>query len=338
MVPIRSILCAARLPAIRWDSVLRPPFWVADLIVGTFVALFAVTTVAQAALPSDEQRTQAKERSLRQTLRPAQVVAPAFVFGEPVAGHPIISPFGLRQLPWEKHGRLHAGVDIAAPAGTPVLAVADGVVTRAGTDGGYGRFVEVRHAEGVVSLYAHLGAIAAEARPGTAVTLGTSIGLIGSTGTSTGAHLHFEIRDAARRPLNPELFVGRQFAAAGELPLKDAARIPRRVRMAYVSFIPHSKRELMERKDLEKLEEDAARAEAGIVQTAALAQPAPLELPLIQMPKGERPRAVLPGRPVPAAPPSVPVVAAEPAPAPAPAPRPRAPAAEDDDGPIATAA
>jgi hypothetical protein len=176
--------------------------------------------------------------------QPAEQVLIAFE--EPVPGRAIVSPFGLRQLPWEGNGRLHEGVDISADLGVPVIAVADGVVVEAGTKGGYGRFVAVRHAERLTTYYAHLGAIGDGVKPGMAVKAGTAIGRIGSTGTSTGPHLHFEIRDAQKRPLDPSMFLGKAFAEAGDLPLDKAKRYSGRVRMAYVSFIPESKRALME--------------------------------------------------------------------------------------------
>ena len=178
---------------------------------------------------------------------PPKPAEPPAVFdcGEPVPGRAINSPFGLRRMPWERHGRLHEGVDISAPVGLPVLAVADGVVTRAGNSAGYGRFVEVKHAEGLVSFYAHLGRIDPRARPGAVVLSGRAIGRIGSSGTSTGPHLHFEIR-RNDRPLNPVAFIGREFVKAEDLPLKTAARYSRRVRVAQVSFIPQSKRVQME--------------------------------------------------------------------------------------------
>ena len=78
-------------------------------------------------------------------------------FEEPVPGHAVVSPFGLRQLPWEGSGRLHEGVDISADIGVPVRVAADGVVIAAGEKGGYGRYVAVRHAEGLTTFYAHLG-------------------------------------------------------------------------------------------------------------------------------------------------------------------------------------
>ena len=144
------------------------PHWVADLVVGVTGTLAAIT-VAHAALPINPgvalrpAHQPVALRGVQQVSAPPP--APVYAYIDPVAGYDVISPFGLRKLPWEEHGRLHAGVDVAAPAGYPVQATADGVVTRAGFDGGYGRFVEIRHAEGLTSLYAHLGKTAAHIRP-----------------------------------------------------------------------------------------------------------------------------------------------------------------------------
>lgn len=163
--------------------------------------------------------------------------APDYAFLSPLAGHEINSAFGLRQLPWEEGGRLHQGVDIAAPVGTPVRATTFGIVVRGGVDGGFGRFVEVRHKGGFTSLYAHLGRAAEGMKRGALVRPGAVVGYVGSTGRSTGAHLHFEIRKGGR-PLNPASFIDRQFATRADLPLKSAARVPRRVRIAQVSDWP----------------------------------------------------------------------------------------------------
>ena len=231
----------------------RMPNWLADALIGLASALTAIT-VAEAALPN---RPAAPEAAQVADLRPAQeptaaspaeqpvaetVSAPAIAFGRPVDGYPVISPFGVRQLPWEGAGRLHAGVDIAAPYGTPVFAVADAVVVSAGVNGGYGRFVELRHAGGLTSIYAHLSTWSARLKPGAYVSAGEQIAQVGSTGSSTGAHLHFEIRDNAHRPLNPEFFVNREFASLDELPIAQAAHVSGHVRIAYVSYIPPSKR------------------------------------------------------------------------------------------------
>jgi hypothetical protein len=91
------------------------------------------------------------------------------------------------------------------------------------------------------------------------VKAGTPIGLVGSTGSSTGAHLHFEIRDRQDRPLNPSLFLDRKFATSDELPLRAALRTPRGTRVAFVSHIPASKRGLMQAK-LDARTEGAAAA------------------------------------------------------------------------------
>ena len=96
--------------------------------------------------------------------------------------------------------RLHAGVDIPSPFGTSVRASADGVVVRASWAGGYGNLVEVRHEGGIVTRYGHLSTIFVLA--GSPVARGDVVGLVGSTGHSTGNHLHFEVR-LDGRPVDP---------------------------------------------------------------------------------------------------------------------------------------
>lgn len=233
----------------------RAHLWKVDAVLGVSAALMAFT-VAQAALPTPPVHIQPIQYAPPPA--PARIPAPEpavlIAFQEPLPGQPIVSPFGRRQLPWEEQGRLHAGVDIAADAGRPILASADGVVVRVAQDGGYGRFVEVKHAEGLTTLYAHMGKVAPNIVSGVAVKAGTPLGQVGSTGSSTGAHLHFEIRDREDRPLNPSLFLDRKFATSDELPLRAALRMPRGTRVAYVSNIPASKRGLMQAKLEPKLD------------------------------------------------------------------------------------
>ena len=214
-------------------------------------AALSAFAVAHASLPRSTFTAQTLP-AIRVTLPPTAAAPAAVVedaaliaFEEPVPGHAVVSPFGLRQLPWEGNGRLHEGVDISADAGVAVRAAADGVVVASGEKGGYGRYVAVRHAEGLTSFYAHLGRIGSGMKPGLAVAAGDEVGRVGSTGTSTGPHLHFEIRDAEDRPLNPAMFLGKAFAEAGDLPLDKAKRYSGRVRMAVVSHIPESKRAQM---------------------------------------------------------------------------------------------
>jgi len=92
----------------------------------------------------------------------------------------------------------HQGVDYAAPTGTPVVTVADGTVVHAGRSGGYGNLVVVDHGGGITTYYAHLSAYGAGVQEGTKVERGQEIGQVGSTGMSTGPHLHFEIRRDGR--------------------------------------------------------------------------------------------------------------------------------------------
>jgi hypothetical protein len=227
------------------------------------VLTLGLITAADAALPRIERSAdppRPKLAVLPHALAPARPAPPPVLiaFQSPLPGYPVISPFGLRQLPWEEGGRLHAGVDIAAPAGLPAVAAADGVVTQVAVDPGYGRFVELKHAAGLSTRYAHLSRVPPQIAPGVAVKAGAAVGEIGSTGSSTGAHLHFEIRDDQDRPLNPEMFLGRSFAELRQLPLRAALRIPRGVRVAYVSNIPRKRREEMQARL-----EAAAAAEAG---------------------------------------------------------------------------
>ena len=87
---------------------------------------------------------------------------------------------------------MHAGIDFRGPVGTPVRAAAAGRVITADVTGGYGNLVEVEHGQGIVTRYAHLSAF--NVAPGQTVTPGTIVGLLGSTGRSTGPHLHYETR------------------------------------------------------------------------------------------------------------------------------------------------
>lgn len=214
------------------------------------VAGLTAFAVAHASLPAST-RFISRPAPAARTAVAAPAVTPAadddflISFVEPVPGHAVVSPFGLRQLPWEGNGRLHEGVDISADVGVPVVVAADGVVTAAGEAAGYGRYVAVRHAEGLTTFYAHLGGIAPGVKTGLAVKAGDTVGKIGMTGTTTGPHLHFEIRDSQDHPLDPAMFLGKAFAEKGDLPLDKAKRYSGRVRMAFVSDIPESKRALM---------------------------------------------------------------------------------------------
>ena len=106
----------------------------------------------------------------------------------------VSSFFGRRFHPILRRTRQHSGVDYVAPRGTPVEAVSDGRVVSAGWSGGYGRLAVVRHAEGYETRYGHLSGFARGIRSGATVRQGQVVGYVGSTGLSTGPHLHYEVR------------------------------------------------------------------------------------------------------------------------------------------------
>lgn len=117
-----------------------------------------------------------------------------FLLRNPVPNGIFKSPFGMRRHPILGFARMHTGVDWAAPRGTPIIAAGNGTVEKAGWDsGGYGNQTLIRHANGYVSSYNHQSAIAKGVKPGAQVRQGQVIGWVGSTGLSTGPHLHYEL-------------------------------------------------------------------------------------------------------------------------------------------------
>lgn len=113
----------------------------------------------------------------------------------PITGGVFTSGFGFR---W---GRMHQGDDLAAPVGTPLLALSEGVVISAGYEGGYGNKVEIRYWDGTVSVYAHMDRI--DVAVGEQVGSGARVGASGNTGHSTGPHLHLEIHPNGGGPVDP---------------------------------------------------------------------------------------------------------------------------------------
>lgn len=114
------------------------------------------------------------------------------------------SGFGTRRDPITGGHRRHEGLDFAGPRGTPILSTGDGVVTQAGWHSGYGQSVTIRHAFGIETLYAHMSKI--RVKEGQRVSRGNRIGDMGSTGRSTGTHLHYEVH-VGNKPVNPMTYV-----------------------------------------------------------------------------------------------------------------------------------
>jgi murein DD-endopeptidase MepM/ murein hydrolase activator NlpD len=113
--------------------------------------------------------------------------------GAPLDFLRVTSSYGMRRHPILGFTRMHQGVDFAAREGAPVLAAADGVVTQAGPEGGYGNLLRIRHAGGWATGYAHLSAFAPGVAPGARVLRGEVVAFVGHTGLATGPHLHFEV-------------------------------------------------------------------------------------------------------------------------------------------------
>ena len=111
----------------------------------------------------------------------------------PINGARLSSPFGMRKHPIDGFNKMHKGTDFAAPMGTPIMASGDGVIKKAGWCGGGGNCVVIRHNSTYQTIYAHMSKFASGIRSGVRVKQGQTIGFVGSTGKSTGPHLHYEV-------------------------------------------------------------------------------------------------------------------------------------------------
>ena len=119
--------------------------------------------------------------------------AKKFLVRKPVSVGIMRSGFGSRNHPLLGYTKMHTGVDWAAPLGTPIYASGNGVVEKVGWESGYGKYVRIRHANGYETAYGHMTAFARSTQPGARVRQGQVIGYVGSTGLSTGPHVHYEI-------------------------------------------------------------------------------------------------------------------------------------------------
>ncbi|NBC33054.1 MAG: peptidoglycan DD-metalloendopeptidase family protein [Alphaproteobacteria bacterium] len=133
------------------------------------------------------------------------------------------SGYGMRRHPILGYTRMHQGIDFAAASGTPIVAAGDGRVEIAGRRGGYGNYVRLQHNGRLSTAYAHLSRFAAGIRPGARVRQGQVIGYVGSTGLSTGPHLHYEVlvNGSQVNPLSVDLPVGRTLEGADLAAFRD---------------------------------------------------------------------------------------------------------------------
>lgn len=155
-------------------------------------------------VPSRPTSTPGSRSTPARDLRPTRDVVAVASRSRPVLARPLAGPITSRFGP--RWGRMHCGIDIAAPVGTPVGAAAAGMVKRVAWVGGYGYTVEIDHGGGVATFYAHLSR--ALVRPGQHVEKGEAVGRVGETGRVTGPHLHFELR-LDGEPVDPLPYLSR---------------------------------------------------------------------------------------------------------------------------------
>lgn len=205
------------------DSLAENAFEAADTIAGALAAAGlevapggeADEAVGGPLLPVDAGRAfEARVRELDEALEKLETVkaaARAMPIHNPAPGASVSSSFGVRRDPIVRTPAMHAGIDFRAAPGTAIRAAGAGTVIRAGWNGGYGRMVEIDHGSGLTTRYAHMSRI--RAREGQRIETGDIVGEVGSSGRSTGPHLHYEVRrnGAAVDPLR-FLKVGRKIA------------------------------------------------------------------------------------------------------------------------------
>lgn len=182
------------------QSLAQPIFAAAAFVSAAF---FMAAAPAQAQAQGNNSEVRALFANWQQDARQRQGVM-AIPSGRPVENYRLTSSFGTRSDPFGAGRRRHNGLDMAGPIGTPIYATADGIVGRAQWVGGYGNYVEINHGGDMQTRYGHMSRILVE--PGARVTRGQMIGHMGSTGRSTGSHLHYEVRIAGR-PINPVPFL-----------------------------------------------------------------------------------------------------------------------------------
>ena len=133
----------------------------------------------------------------------------------PISGAKMSSKYGMRRHPITGYNAMHRGVDFSAPLGTPIVAAGSGIVQKSGWFGNYGRYIRIRHTGRYSTAYAHMTRIADGITPGARVSQGQIIGYVGSTGRSTGPHLHYEVlvNDKQVNPMTVKLPSGESLPA-----------------------------------------------------------------------------------------------------------------------------
>lgn len=141
----------------------------------------------------------------------------------PIDGARLTSTFGLRRHPILGYTKMHKGVDFGAPTGTPVMAAGNGTVEMASWFGGYGRYIRLKHTNSYGTAYAHLSRFARGIEPGARVRQGQVIGFVGTSGRSTGPHLHYEVMQATKQinPMGVKIPTGRNLSGSDLAKFKE---------------------------------------------------------------------------------------------------------------------
>jgi murein DD-endopeptidase MepM/ murein hydrolase activator NlpD len=205
VIAVSGLNIPRALGSVHGDGTAALSLTSADSATAKATALRAQILAEQAARASRLQRAvdqaaaistaQARRAAARQAAIRAEKLRPKWVL--PVLGFRLTAGFGEASGLWSHR---HTGQDFACPTGTPVRAVGDGVIISAGWDGAYGRKIIIRHADGTETWYAHLSAFV---RTSGAVRAGDVIGRVGSSGNTTGPHLHLEVRLTPDDPIPP---------------------------------------------------------------------------------------------------------------------------------------
>ena len=161
----------------------------------------------------------------------------------PINGARLSSPFGMRKHPIDGFNKMHRGTDFAAPMGTPIMASGDGVIKKAGWCGGGGNCIVIRHNSTYQTVYAHMSKFAKNIRSGVRVRQGQTIGYVGSTGKSTGPHLHYQV------------WKNKRFVDAMKVKFPKGKKLPK---AELAAFKKESKEYLKTMEKLKTLEQNSA--------------------------------------------------------------------------------
>ena len=153
----------------------------------------------------------------------------------PLDGARVSSNYGMRKHPILGYNKIHQGVDFAAPKGTPVFAAGNGIIEFTGRNGGYGKYIRIRHNSSYKTAYGHLNTYNKGISKGVRVNQGQIIGFVGSSGRSSGPHLHYEVI-YQNTPINPMTM---KLPSGKVLKTKELKKFKNSIKIIYSDFLFH---------------------------------------------------------------------------------------------------